>query len=111
MPATEVAALRQQLDALRLLLQADGVEDSASDVALLVKELDAIGIQLRGGSGDSVADIAVLVSDLQELAGRYPAQADVELARVRVNDSLGGRIAAWRETAPSLDLTSQRAPG
>jgi hypothetical protein len=111
-PAADVAALRRQLDALRLLLRADGVEDSSADVARLVRELDAIGIRLRGAAeGESVADIAALVGELRDLAGRSPLQADVEQAQARVQDAVRGRIATWRETAPALDLTSQRTPG
>jgi hypothetical protein len=110
-PATDVVALRRQLDALRLLLQADGVEDSSADVARLVRELDAIGIRLRGvADGESVADIAALVGELRNVAGRSLLHAHVEQAQARVQVAVRGRIAAWRETAPALDLTSQRAP-
>ena len=110
--AAGVPALRRQLDALRLLLQAGGVEDSGADLARLVRELDAAGIQLRGDAdGESVADIAALVGDLRDLARQGPLQADMEQAQVRVQDVVRGRIAAWRETTPALDLTSQRTVG
>jgi hypothetical protein len=100
-PATDVVALRRQLDAL--LLQADGVEDSSADVARLVRELDAIGIRLRGAAdGESVADIAALVGELRNVAGRSLLHADVEQAQARVQVAVRGRIAAWRETAPAL---------
>ena len=111
-PTADVPALRRQLAALRLLLQTDGVEDSGADVARLVRELDAVGIRLRGAAdGESVADIAALAGDLRDLARHAPLQADVELAQVRVQDAVWGRVAAWRETTPALDLTSQRTSG
>ncbi len=49
-----------------------------------------------------------LIHELETLGASLPSDDDVTLARARVWDGVRARVERWRESTPSLNLTSAR---